>query len=281
MAIFKGNNNSTLSWRQFGEIENYPIFYFHGMPGSSLEVSFTSDIVKELGVRLIAIDRPGYGQSERQPSLSLSCWPDQISELSDSLNIEEFSIIGFSGGTPYALACAHKLKKRVEQLTLVSSLAPFESSVMQAHINTEFKPLYELARDNIEAAEAQVSLLAPSAAELMNVLQSALPDSDRIIFGQEDFKQHYLKNLSQALITGNGGLVDDLHRISSPWGFKISSIDTPTIIWHGRNDKNVGYPVGEFLANEMPNAACRILDNDGHFFIFNQFREVLRELTQC
>ncbi len=78
----------------------------------------------QCGGRLIAVDRPGYGQSDPRSDRTLLSWADDIVGLTDSLKINRFSIIGFSAGTPYTLACAHSLPSRVGNIALVAALAP-------------------------------------------------------------------------------------------------------------------------------------------------------------
>jgi pimeloyl-ACP methyl ester carboxylesterase len=40
---------------------------------------------------------------------SIIDYPKDIMELADSLSLDKFCIFGFSGGAPYALACAWKI----------------------------------------------------------------------------------------------------------------------------------------------------------------------------
>lgn len=51
----------TLAYLEVGAAEGRPVFYFHGGPDSRLEVLVFDDASRDLGIRLIAIDRPGYG----------------------------------------------------------------------------------------------------------------------------------------------------------------------------------------------------------------------------
>ena len=275
MVRFLDKNEHILSCSQLGRNDGEPLFYFHGMPGSSIESNPASQIADQCGIRLIAIDRPGYGESDRQPSLHLSNWGGVVSQLADSLELEQFSVLGFSGGGPYALACANELSARVKQVFLVGSLAPFETSAMQVHINADFKPLYELARDSRELASEQISLMAETPEILMGIMQTALPAPDQAIFERVEFRKDYLRNLSRALLSGVDGLVDDMHRVTKPWEFELTDIKTPVDIWHGREDRNVGLAIAEYLAATLPNTTAHFLDACGHFLLFSQWEEIL------
>jgi pimeloyl-ACP methyl ester carboxylesterase len=63
----------------------------------------------EHGLRLIGIDRPGMGLSQYQPRLRVRDWPRYVAEFADRLGIDSFAVVGFSGGGPFALACAHAI----------------------------------------------------------------------------------------------------------------------------------------------------------------------------
>ena len=273
-------NKHQLAWNEYGATDGEPVFYFHGTPGSRLEAEVADDIARDLGIRLIAPDRPGYGDSDVQDDFRLLDWPDVVSQLADKLQLNQFSILSFSGGGSYALACAHELTERVKNVTLVGSLAPFESDAMQNHINSDFKPLYELAATDYPAAIQQVSQLASSPEALLDVLIAQLPSSDLTIVKQNNFRIPYLNNLNLALSSGVHGIASDLRNISQPWRFDIRTITQKVDIWHGRDDQNVGFAIGEYLAGVMQNTSMHFLDKAGHYFLFDQWQAILQGIKK-
>ena len=50
----------------FGAGEGFPVIALHGMPGSRLMYATMVQAAARRGVRLIAVDRPGYGRSDRR-----------------------------------------------------------------------------------------------------------------------------------------------------------------------------------------------------------------------
>jgi pimeloyl-ACP methyl ester carboxylesterase len=52
-----------LGYREYGEVTGMPVVYFHGMPGSRLDPVALDEEYRRLGVRVVAIERPGYGLS--------------------------------------------------------------------------------------------------------------------------------------------------------------------------------------------------------------------------
>jgi len=64
------------------------------------------EVGKSLGLRVIAPDRPGLGESSFVEGRKLLDWPADVAVLMDRLGVDRFILLGVSGGTPYSLACA-------------------------------------------------------------------------------------------------------------------------------------------------------------------------------
>jgi hypothetical protein len=95
-----------LGYAEYGDPKGKPMLYCHGLPASRLEAAFCDTAAKQLGIRIVAVDRPGYGLSDFQAQRLMSGWPDDVLQLTGILGIERFAVMGVSGGGPYALACA-------------------------------------------------------------------------------------------------------------------------------------------------------------------------------
>jgi pimeloyl-ACP methyl ester carboxylesterase len=128
----KSQNNIILSdgrklgFAEFGETQGEPVFYFHGFPGSRLEAKLAETMAKDSRVRFIGIDRPGFGLSDFKPKRAIVDWPNDVTELADSLGIDQFFILGVSGGGPYAAACAHQIPDRLISVGIVCGMGPVD-----------------------------------------------------------------------------------------------------------------------------------------------------------
>ncbi len=49
----------------------------------------SDDLLKELNVRLVAIDRPGYRRSDKNPKQTMASFAEDIAELADLLELGE------------------------------------------------------------------------------------------------------------------------------------------------------------------------------------------------
>ena len=96
-----------LGFAEYGKPNGYPVFYFHGFPGSRMEGKFFEDGLMHTNLRFICPDRPGIGLSSAQPNRTLHDWANDIQELIRHLKISKYALFGLSGGVPYALACTY------------------------------------------------------------------------------------------------------------------------------------------------------------------------------
>ena len=82
-----------LGYAQYGSPRGKPVIFLHGMPGSRLDAAHFDDVGKELGARIIGIDRPGIGWSTPQPDRTLLSPVKDVEALTDHLKIAKFSIM--------------------------------------------------------------------------------------------------------------------------------------------------------------------------------------------
>jgi pimeloyl-ACP methyl ester carboxylesterase len=73
----------------------------------------------------VSYDRPGYGGSTPQPGRDVASAATFTAAIADALGIEQFAVMGHSGGAPHALACGARLADRVVAVVSVAALAPF------------------------------------------------------------------------------------------------------------------------------------------------------------
>ena len=112
-----------LGYREYGSPNSSKVlFYFHGWPGSRLNGLETDEAAKKLKVRVISVDRPGFGNSDYKKDRTLLDWPDDVVELADKLKIKKFSLMGVSGGGPYVAVCAYKIPERINKAGIVVGL---------------------------------------------------------------------------------------------------------------------------------------------------------------
>src|SRR4051812_17711522 len=94
-----------LSYGIYGA-ETGPLVIVLDGPGSRGLARAASPIAAELGLRLVAPDRPGWGETTLDARRGIADWPDDHAALLDALDADGAGILAQSGGTPFALAAA-------------------------------------------------------------------------------------------------------------------------------------------------------------------------------
>src|SRR6186713_587345 len=86
-----------LGYAEYGPKDGRPVLFFHGF-GTTRIICPPDAGPEELGLRLIAVDRPGIGLSTPLPGRRLLDWPRDVAELADRIGVGSLSVIGWSGG---------------------------------------------------------------------------------------------------------------------------------------------------------------------------------------
>jgi pimeloyl-ACP methyl ester carboxylesterase len=137
-----------LAYDEYDAPDGAPIFYFHGSPSSSLEWDLFGDeeLANRLNIRVIVPDRPGLGRSEFQSDRRIGDWPADVVALANQLTLGRFAVLGYSGGGPYAAACALKIPERLTRVGIVSGTAPFDEPGLSDGIDSNSLRFMQLAR---------------------------------------------------------------------------------------------------------------------------------------
>jgi len=251
---------------EFGPPDGPVILYFHGWPSSRLEPA----ILDTGDVRIIAVDRPGYGLSDAvtgEPPRRLLDWPADIKHLVKALGLGRFGVFGMSGGAPYAAAVAAFMPDRVTKLALVSGLGPPDAPGMRGG---RARLLLGLGRSPLQRrlvfTFARSMLLAERNEDWLLMLRHRLFKSCRrdLAAFTEEFGHRLLSSWREGLRRGIEGAASDARIYGEPWGFDLRSIRVPTDIWHGEQDRVVPVEVGRFYAERMPRVRSYFLPREGH-----------------
>jgi pimeloyl-ACP methyl ester carboxylesterase len=270
-----------LSFDDVGAPNGTPILYFHGVPSAHVEWHMWGNeaLLQRLGVRLIAIDRPGVGSSTFHPHRRLSDWPADIVALADGLGLQRFSVLGYSGGGPYAAVCACKIPERLIHTAMVSSLAPFDLPGMLAGIapgNVQFLKLAQQKPWLYRLLYWQLSLLAKYAPQ--QYLKRALATfeaADRAAFARPD--------VHGAIFAASGtsrGQQVDTALIIGAWDFNLNEIAVPVRLWHGDQDHNASLAMYRYLTQAIPQARPNLISGEGHIsLIVKHAEDILHALV--
>jgi pimeloyl-ACP methyl ester carboxylesterase len=109
-----------LAWSEYGHRHGYPLLYLHREAGSRIEAKLLHESASAAGFRLIAVDRPGMGDSDYTSSRAIKDQVGDYQQLLDHLHLEQIGIISWGAGSLLAVEIARILCQRVSMLNLVS-----------------------------------------------------------------------------------------------------------------------------------------------------------------
>ena len=273
-----------LNFRKYGDAAGEPVFYFHGFPGSRLEARLADRIATRLGIRIIAIDRPGMGSSSFQPNRQILDMPLDIQYLADALRLNEFSVLGVSGGGPYAAACALKLPSRLKKVILVSGLGP--SGVPETASST--RPLQRIAFQFAARSPGMIPFwFSPVAGMalrnprgLVERYSRMSAPVDREVLKRAEVRDTLAESWGESVSSGTQGLAWELGLYAQPWGFRLEDIPVHVDLWQGDADPVVPLAMAQHQARLIPRNNLTVVPGAGHFsLIIDHCEQILKGLV--
>lgn len=273
-----------LAYREYGNRDGKAVLYFHGHPGSRLDLAmFDPAILAASGLRLIAIDRPGIGKSDFKPNRKLTDWPQDVREFADALKLDHFAVMGMSGGGPFAAVCARFLPERVCAATILSGVGRFDLEGATTGMGSG-KAYFRLSRHLPLLARLQMSMmgygLKSSPQRVIAQMTAELPPADQAVLQTSTVREGFLLTVSESLRQGAKALVAEGGIYAQPWGFRLEEIRMPVSVWHGDADRNAPVMMGHQTAAVIPGCKTHFVHGEGHFSLaVHHMAEILQEIA--
>lgn len=268
------SDSRTLAYAIYGSTSptSPTIFYFHGTPSSRLEAAILSSPASNVNVRIIGVDRPGMGLSTFQAHRKILDWPRDITELANHLKLPTFSILAYSSGSVYALACAKVIpRSRLIDVKIMAGAYPLKwdglvlirplqhlmtsglSKLAGSSMNSQWG---DLARNPdptafYAACEKEMS-------RRPEVEQRALQGFERIAL---------FDPMREAFSRDGRGVGLEIKLQANEWGFELNEIDCGggrVKLWHGGLDVNMLVDQAKRAIGEMAGAELRVFEDQGH-----------------
>lgn len=274
-----------IGYRLSGAATGPAILALHGTPGSRFKFAAADAIAASVGVRIIGIDRWGYGLTDRHPRPTLAAFADDMAGLLDCLEIDRVNVMGVSGGGPFAVAVAAERPERVQRLAVVSPVG----LIRETAPGPGYRPFHRFCFEvlpHIPGATRLVfaayrAFLRTSPALAVRVVTARAGAVDRAVVMRPDMRVALAETFCAGLQPGVDGPVIDLQLFSRPWEIRLDRITAPTQVWLGRHDTNVPIAAVEALAGAIRGARLIRVSDAGHFWIATRFSEVLHWLAEA
>lgn len=272
--------------REAGDRAGPAILYFHGTPGSRLDVAFGDDVASELGVRVVSFDRPGYGRSEPSP-FGLTRIAEASEAIADLLGLESVAAFGWSGGGPFALAASAVMGERVSQVGVASGPAPFQQlpGALDMLGDGDRDALAFLPEEPVRAAEAfragsevMTEAIGDEAAFMAGV-DALFTATDADVLSDPRLRHHLFTMLSEGMRQGFTGVGWDNVAWVGPWDVDLSLVRCPVHLWYGGRDSMMPVEHGRWLADNLADADLVVYEGEGHLGPMRHLNEMLTAVT--
>jgi pimeloyl-ACP methyl ester carboxylesterase/DNA-binding CsgD family transcriptional regulator len=268
-----------MAYSDQGDPDGHPVVFMHGLAGSRYLRHPDDSLLLSQGVRLIIPERPGSGDSDPLPGRTISDWPNDVAELARVLDLPPFTVMGYSAGTPYALATALALPDRGAALHLVAPVSPVErlrdlraypptsrlNILLARHAPALLKPLLKVA---VKDMKRNVFRYVENA-------MSQSTDSDRRVYESPRLRTAHAVGVLAGVQRGGDELAQEVLLTCGDWGLDFKALQVPVQIWHGEADALVAPEGARQLVDLLPGAKLTMVPGGGHFIIYAHWEEIL------
>jgi pimeloyl-ACP methyl ester carboxylesterase len=259
----------TLGFAEYGPTEGPVLVYCHGYPGSRLEAAFLPAHAAQAQVRVLSLDRPGYGRSSFQEQRSFLDWPHDLVALMDHLGIDRFAIVGVSGGAPYALACARQIPDRLLSCGIVSGIGPLNLGT--SGMSRQNRLVLFLAHRAPWLLTPLVSATARSfrdderARKAVTRAMKQMVQPDREALLAHHVVEPLVASTRETYRQGVRGAVYEGRLYGRDWGFWLEDVAyQPLYLWHGARDINVPIGMARGVVGLLPGCTATYYPDDAH-----------------
>ncbi len=272
MRTVRASDGRQLAYEIGGDLRGYPVIGLHGTPGCRFSRWPDDRVYEDAGVFYVTTDRAGYGQADRHPGRSVADEAADVLAVADALGLEQFGVVGGSGGGPHALACAALLSSRVERAASLSGLAPYENGGLsrsdwtagmsdQAEQDVAWSEAGEEVL-TVEYERQQHEMVQQLASDPSGTFADGLGEVDLEFLQRPEAAQAFARIVPEQAARGIGGWVDDSLAFVKPWGFDPRRITVPVLVAYGLLDESVPVPHGTWLSDNI-STATTVIDREG------------------
>ena len=277
LRVFARDGRS-IGWRDYGDPQGEPVLTVMPDLSSSLLRRGSHGLARDLGLRLIVLERAGVGRTDPLPRFSFESAAEDYVALHRELGLGPAAMVVFSDGAPYGLAAAAALGGDIERILLVTGRRPgpqTERAEDAGHLMTLFwrrisrnawlsDMVFEILRHGLN--RAQFERFAQAAA-------SAPGDSAYLRSHPEliDFMVEYTR---EALAVSARGASEAIRCAARPSRLDLSGLTAPITLWHGQDDAMTSPDeMRAWLGDHLK--AVRIVPNIGRFLGYSHWEEIM------
>jgi pimeloyl-ACP methyl ester carboxylesterase len=257
------------------------VVLIHSSPGSRL-LDPDPAATAAAGVRLLTMDRAGFGDSSPVPEGAtprITGQADDVAAALAGLGVAEAAVVGWSHGGHVALALAARQPELVRAVALCATPASDEDVPW---LPEEHRAMLRSVRDDPERARATLTeVMAPLAEHPDAALaQFATGEADEAV-AAADTGGRLRRYLAAAYAQGAGGVACDIvARHVVPWGYDARAVGAPVALFYGEGDAGVTPAHGEHWHTVLADATLHRVPGAGHLVPLVTWAETLAAVAR-
>ena len=261
------------------------VVFFHAAPGAG---NFDPDPAETAArnVRLIAVDRPGYGGSEVVANghwASVEAAAEDTAEVLADRGIDHVSVVGWSAGGREALALAARHPDLVERVAIIATPAPDEEVPwVPDEQRAGIEALRGKPADEVHAAltESMSAMVPADTSDPGAVAVVGGGPADEPALSRDGARQRVAAMLAEAFTQGAVGMAADVAGYAlQPWGFEPGDVRQKSLLIYGAQDKLAGARHGRWWKEHLPDARLEMVPDGGHLVVVPMWKRFMSFLA--
>ena len=268
----------TLGYGLYGASDGPLVVVLDG-PGSRGLARAMSSPAAQLGIKLLAPDRPGFGSSSPAGERSIAAISGDLFALVDHLGFRRFGLVAQSGGTPYALAVAAAAGDRVTGLAFVGGLAPLDEPHALRDVARSMRMAFMLARRAPWVLRLFLNGVARQTAKdpeaVARKFAATLPADDRRVLADPTLWAIHATSCAE-ITSRPAAFALETRMLVRPWSVDYGRISAPAALWVGELDRTHPPRMSRRLAKLLGGAPVTVVAGAATFAMLPCFPDVLR-----
>jgi pimeloyl-ACP methyl ester carboxylesterase len=259
-----------LAYAEWGDPTRRPVLLLHRSPGSRL---FDPDPEATATVRLLTVDRPGYGGTDPVVEPRFDAVASDLSELAEALDLHEIALLGWSGGGQFALAAVPRLSPRLSSLTLICTPAPDDAIPWYPEASRPLLP--GVFADPVGALPNVTEAFEGSMADPDGLAGSDPSPADADARAQPGVLEACAAMMREAGRQKGAGIAFDVVAGARGDRLPLDAVQVPSWLWYGAGDEYITTEHGRWYAERIAGSRLEEVDGAGHLLPVLRWREII------
>lgn len=288
IGSLESSGQATLYYIDEGDPQGIPVLLVTGSGTSvtaTLLTTHLNTLRDQLGIRLISVQRNGFGQSTYQEGWGYQDYVNDVETVLEALNIDEFHIVAISGGGPYTAFLAESLGDRLLSLHLAAAITGNNSIDGQSTLSGTLGTVCAIA--GTETPVATIKSLLSSFALNSSEQWWGFSENNPLLTvkGFEaaaaiDWEYTFFSRTTDEALTAAASELLRFCTIPIP---DLSNVIAPVFIYHGEEDTSASLNNVDVWANSLVNAystTIRLYPGEGHWVQYSHLEQVYTDIAR-